>query len=241
MWFSDHIFDLPGCDIAVVWWCKNKFNRKGFARTEWPTSTINLKQDIDVIWGGVKRRFREYINQAKREGIEVRINEHFDEFYRIFTAYNQQKGVRYLQINESTLRKGTLFTAELNGDILVGHVYLEGEDVVFYWRAASRRLTTESDKAQLIARASRLLHWEAIKYARNKGKKEFDFGGLILGEGDNYFGKSRDIFKESYGGRRSVRYSYQKYYTPIGRIYTLGQALLRTYRLLRSRLSKHSD
>jgi lipid II:glycine glycyltransferase (peptidoglycan interpeptide bridge formation enzyme) len=229
VWFSRRIFDVGGCDVVIFAGCKEKLDLKGFTRGEMTTSVIDLTQDIDVLWRNIKRRSREYINQAKREGIEVKINERFEEFYQILRSFNKEKGLAHLQVNLPTLEKGSLFIAELDGEILAGHVYLEGKEVMYFWRGASKRLTAGKDMSSLIGRASRTLHWEAIKYAKNKGIKEFDMGGLFAGGGDDYPGHSIDAFKENFGGKRVVRYTYEKHYN---KIYTLGQGL---YHYLKSK------
>ena len=94
------------------------------------------------------------------------------------------------------------------------------------------RAAADKEKATLIGNASHLIHWEAMKYAKNKGIKEFDMGGLIAGEGNDYPGHSRDAFKESFGGKRVIRYTYQRHYTLSGKLYALGQGLRRLYRSL---------
>ncbi len=73
---------------------------------------------------------------------------------------------------------GTLFTAEYNGEILGGHLYLNDESNIKLCISASKRLHGTKEKATLIGDANRLLHWEVIKYAEGFGIKEFNWGGL---------------------------------------------------------------
>lgn len=49
-----------------------------------------------------------------------------------------------------------------------------------------------------------MIIWEAMKYAKEKGIKELDMGGL--------FTDSLNSFKESFGGKRVTYYAYSKNY-----------------------------
>jgi hypothetical protein len=118
--------------------------------------------------------------------------------------------------NAEIMRKyGTLFIAEHEGEILGGILYLEDENNIFGWRGASLHLEVDKKKAALIGRANRLIHWEAIKYAKKKGIKEFDWGGLWSEEEAKRDKMKRGInsFKLSFGGEVVTRYCYSKTYS----------------------------
>jgi len=66
----------------------------------------------------------------------------------------------------------TLFTAVFDGKILGGHIYIEDKDHMVYFRGASI-ITKDKQLNTLKGNASRLLHWEAMKYAKEKEIKEF--------------------------------------------------------------------
>lgn len=190
VWFSNHIFDMKGCDTLIFSECKEKFNIEDFTLREKITSVIDLTQDIDKIWRSMKKKSCQYsIKRAERENIEIKRNERIEEFYQIFRYFNKEKKIMHLTESLPTLKKyGTLFIAEKDGEILCGKFFLEDEEIFMYWKAASKRpiMDNNKDKATLIGNASRLIIWEAIKYAKNKGIKEFNMGGLFAGEGTNY-------------------------------------------------------
>ena len=79
-------------------------------------------------------------------------------------------------------------------------------------------------KVSIISNADRLIDWEAIKYAKEKGIKEFDLGGLWSKEEAEKDEKKKGInsFKLSLGGEIVTRYSYQKIYS---KIYNLAHNL----------------
>jgi lipid II:glycine glycyltransferase (peptidoglycan interpeptide bridge formation enzyme) len=61
----------------------------------------------------------------------------------------------------------------------------------------------------------------AIKYAKGKGLREFDFGGYTVGDRDpTQVGYS--AFKKGFGGDLVERYNYTKYYSKIYKFALMG-------------------
>lgn len=219
--FADYPFDVKGCDSVTFSFCRNKVGAEEFTRVESPTLIIDLTQDLDTIWRNMDRKSTRYaIKRAQRDRIKFKKNEDYDEFYRINRSLQQKKGAGSLfgigsPKLETMERYGTLFTAEAADEILGGHLYLEDKNSIKLWLSASKRLEVEREKATLIGNANRLLHWEAMKYAKEKGIEEFDWGGLWSEEEADKDKKKKAInsFKLSFGGERTTRYSYQKVYS----------------------------
>jgi hypothetical protein len=221
IYFAEEPFDVKKCDMADFVFCTKRVDLKGFKRTEQLTSIIDLTKNIDAIWDGFgKRSCQQTIRRAERAGIKVVISKDFDGFYNIYKQFAKRKGIRpflgLLDIQKDTLRKyGTLFLAYDGNDILGGDVYLEDKDHILGWFTASRRLEVESREAKLIGMANRLMRWEAIKYAKDKALRDFDWGGLWAdeeAEGDPVK-KGINSFKLSFGGDKTMRYSYEKIYS----------------------------
>ena len=110
---------------------------------------------------------------------------------------------------------GTLFTAVYGGETLAGGIYLENKSIIKALIGASKRLDVDKNKRTLVGYANRLLDWEVIKYAKEKGVKEFDFGGLWPEEEAEKDQKKKGInsFKLGFGGEIKNRYSYHKIYS----------------------------
>lgn len=113
---------------------------------------------------------------------------------------------------------GTLFVAEFDGEIIAGQLYLEDENYIRWLVGASKRLEVDSNKAILISCTNRLIIWEAIKYAKEKGIKEFDFGGYYTGKEKDKQKEKINVFKKSFGGELTIQYTYKKYYSKIYQI-----------------------
>ena len=75
-----------------------------------------------------------------------------------------------------------------------------------------------------MGRANRLIHWKTITYAREKGIKEFDFGGIWPEEQatQDQLKYNVNSFKLSFGAEVLPCYTYQKVYSPA---YRLAQSL----------------
>ncbi|MCP3684257.1 MAG: GNAT family N-acetyltransferase [bacterium] len=219
--FAEYPYDVDGCDAVTFVDCTDKVDTEDFVYRKKLTFVIDLTQDIEVIFNDMsKSSTRQRIKRAEKDGTRIHTNKHFDEFYKINKRFQQSKGFGttldiMTQSTNFMKRYSTLFAAEYEGEILGGHLYLEDENHIKLWHSASKRLETDKQKATIIGRANRLLHWEAIKYAKEKGLKEFDWGGMWPQEEADTDEKKKAInsFKSSFGGEVATRYEYKKVYS----------------------------
>jgi len=221
--FSKNPFDIEGCDFVIFPYCKNKVKAKGFVCYKKLTSIIDLTQNLDTIWQKMNRNSTRIIKQAEKEDIKLRINCEHDKFFQIYKNFLRKKGINsffevfgvgILPLNVMK-KNGTLFAAEYHGEILAGHLFLEDDSNIEDWVTGSKRLENEKERSKLVGCANRLILWEAIKYAKEKGIKEFDFGGLFpenKAEKDP-IKKGINSFKLSFGGEVMPGYSYEKGYS----------------------------
>ena len=224
IWFSDYPFDVKGYDSVTFRACKNKVNVSGFNCEEFTTFIIDLTQDLDVIWKNMSKSSCRYgINRAIRDGVEIKSNQNYEEFYEINRSFRENKGLPLGSERLEFMKQyGTLFVAEFDGDILVGQLYLEDKNNIRWLIGASKRLEVDRGQAILVGNANRLITWEAIKYAKEKGIKEFDMGGYYTGKVKDEQKERINIFKQSFGGKLATHYIYQKDYS---KIYKLARSL----------------
>jgi lipid II:glycine glycyltransferase (peptidoglycan interpeptide bridge formation enzyme) len=76
-------------------------------------------------------------------------------------------------------------------------------------------LNVDKEKARLISNANKLTVWNAIKYAKEKGIKEFDMGGYYTGEKKDIQKENINIFKKSFGGKSATHYICKKDYSKL--------------------------
>jgi len=223
VYFSEYPFDIKGCDSLRFYFCKDEVSLNGFSFQRKPTLIIDLTQDLEKIWLNMDRKStRNSIKKAQEKEIEVKINDDYNQFHAILKSFMRQKrfGSFLLmgEINLATMKKyGTCFTARYRGEVLGGHLYFEDEENILLRYSASKRLGLDKNKAKLISDANRLLHWEAIQYAKNKGITVYDWGGLWSKEEAEQDPQKRGVnsFKLSFGGEVVTRYEYYKIYSRI--------------------------
>jgi len=222
MYFCEQPFEVSDCDSVRFVHCKNKVDAEGFICQEVYTSIIDLTQNLDTIWANISRgNCRKPINRAERAGIRVKLNQNYDEFYKIYRSVREVKALPGFSLSlEDIKRMATLFVAEYNGEIISGHGYLEDEDNILSWVIGSRRFEEDKERVTLVGNASKLIIWEAIKYAKEKGIKELDMGELWSEEEAAKDSDRQNInfFKQSFGGVTVKRFSYEKAYSKTYRL-----------------------
>lgn len=228
IWFSDNPFEVQNCSHVTFRECKNNIKLNNFNKQEFTTLTIDLTQDLDLIWRNMNKSSCRYsINKAKKDGISIEINVHYKEFYDINKKFRKNKGIDTNSIDIEFLTKyGTLFVAKHEGEIIGGQFYVEDKENIRWLIGASKRLEVNKEKATLIGNANRAILWEAIIYSKNKGIKLFDFGGYYTGKNPDIQKEKINKFKKSFGGKLTTYYDYQKDYS---KLYTLLKVFAKQY------------
>ena len=223
IWFSDSPFDVKGYQAVTFRECKNKVDATGFKRKEFTTLVIDLSQDLDNIWKKMDNTSCRYgVNRAKRDGVNILRNSHYDEFVAINQSFRVNKGLDEGAIDIEFMKKyGMLLVAEFKGEIIGGHFYLEDGENMRSLVAASKRLSVDKKMATLIGNANKLLIWEAINIAREKGIREFDMGGYYTGKTKDEQKEKINSFKKSFGSDVVTHYVYEKYYSSIFKCFRL--------------------
>ncbi len=220
--FCDYPVEVSNCDSVTFVHCKNKVDAEGFTCVPAFTSIINLTRDLDTIWTNMSRgNCRKPINRAERAGVKIKLNQNYGEFYEMYRSVKKTKAVSGFLLSQEDIKKNvTLFVAEFNGEIISGHGYLEDEDNMISWVIGSKRFEKAKERVTLVGNASKLIIWEAIKYAKDKGIKKFDMGTLASeeeAEGDEAK-RNINFFKQSFGGVTVKCYNYQKAYSQTTRL-----------------------
>ncbi|MEM2505876.1 MAG: peptidoglycan bridge formation glycyltransferase FemA/FemB family protein [Nitrososphaeria archaeon] len=215
IWFAEVPYVDRDCSLLIFYDCKNKVDLQGFERHNYFTSVIDLNQDLENIWGRFNKTTRNEIRRAYKEGLEIRINKDFDEFYKLYMRFKQKKGLKTRGPSLTTIKRyGVLFTALKDGEILTGQVYYTDGQTMRWIIGASKRLEISGRQKVLISYANRLLIWEAIQYAKRKRIAEFDLGGYYMGSTPDEEKEKINFFKRGFGGEIVCRYRYLKFNSP---------------------------
>jgi peptidoglycan pentaglycine glycine transferase (the first glycine) len=185
------------------------------------TRIIDLRADEDALWNDLRKKWRQYVNKAKKAGIIVvdAEGDRLGEFYRIYRETADRAG--FLIRTEQAYREiWDAFRPDGRARLLFAQS-AEGEPLatLFLVRSGPRvvepygGMTREGGDS----RANYLLKWEAIRSSREQGATSYDLWGLATG--------GIAHFKTGFGGRE-VRYigAWDLVLDPLGRqVYQTAQ------------------
>ena len=218
IWFSDIPFEVSGVDQVIFYDCKKAIKDDGFSIHESKTLIIDLTQNLEDIWGNMSKSSCRYmINRAEKEYVKIKISNDFNQFQKINDRFRKYKGLSSVVVTEDYKKNGILFFAEYRGEIIGGQFYLFDQENFRWLLGASERFNIDKNRSIIIGCANRLMIWEAIKYAKSRGLKEFDFGGYCE-NGEDEEKNNISNFKKSFGGKMISHFTYAKYYSKLYKI-----------------------
>jgi lipid II:glycine glycyltransferase (peptidoglycan interpeptide bridge formation enzyme) len=186
------------------------------------TRIVDLAAPEEALWSDLRKKWRQYVNRARAEGVAVRAAEsdELDRFYAIYEETAARAGFlirtlgAYRDVWDAFRPDGraTLLLAESR----------EGEPLAALFLVATGMRVVEPYGGMTAAgaevRANYLLKWEAILRAKAAGATAYDMWGLAH--------PGIEHFKTGFGGRE-VRYigAWDLVLDPLGRaVYERGQA-----------------
>lgn len=146
------------------------------------TRVINLAADEDALWGDLRKKWRQYVNNARRGGVQIvdAGPERLDDFYRIYQETAARAGFliralsAYRDIWDAYAPSGRarLLFAELPDGTPAATLFLvrSGTRVVEPYGGMTA--------AGADLRANYLLKWEAIRSSKEAGATSYDMWGL---------------------------------------------------------------
>lgn len=231
VWFCENVKDIKNdYDILNLKGYKNEI--KDGKNTLQHSLMIDLMQDEDTIFNGIKKNVKYEINRCYKENVSSFIYNSEDlksnreELLKFEEMYNQmykEKNMnvklalsivdKYIESNSFLLTKSVSET----GKDLVYHAYVVDKHDSRLWYSCSNFRSDDNEEKKLIARANKYLHWEDIKYFKNNGFKNYDFGGISSFENPNGI----DQFKMAFGGNRIDYYNISLTNSLKGKIYKI--------------------
>ena len=191
------------------------------------TLMLDLRQDEDALLKGMKQKWRYNVRLAVRKGVNVRRGglDDLELLYRMYaeTALRDGFVIRtrdyYMQAWKSFTERGLAqpLVAEVEGTPVAGQMIYRFGKTGWYLYGMS----TNQHREKM---PNHLLHWEAIRWAKEQGCEAYDFVGAPdkLEESDPMWGVYR--FKKGFGG---------SFVQAIGEWdYVLRPAAYQAYRLL---------
>jgi len=190
---------------------KNIFKQIGFKRAfeeiqPWYRQWIDLSKSEDEILKNMKSKGRYNLRLAARKGVKIIKSDNpkdIEIFYRLYQETAMREGFPprpkkyFIDLFHELFVKdhGLLFLAYYEGGF-DGAVF-----VTFYDKIASYLYGASSRKNKHVM-APYLLHWEAIKEARKRGMKIYDFLAIAPHEDQKHKHAGLRRFKQQFGGRQ---------------------------------------
>jgi lipid II:glycine glycyltransferase (peptidoglycan interpeptide bridge formation enzyme) len=178
------------------------------------TRIVDLRADEETLWNDLRKKWRQYVNKARKAGIVVVDGEgdRLREFYRIYLATADRAG--FLIRTEQAYRDVWEAYRPHGLVRLLFAQTPEGEPVATLFLVRSGPRVVEPYGGMTVeggeSRANYLLKWEAIRSSREQGATSYDLWGLATG--------GIAHFKTGFGGRE-VRYigAWDLVLDPLGR------------------------
>jgi lipid II:glycine glycyltransferase (peptidoglycan interpeptide bridge formation enzyme) len=195
-------------------WEKNKDNVKILKDLKFREAPIHLKPettwllditpDEEKILKGMRKTTRNLIRRGYRENIQIIKSENpddLDEFYKIYQKTVERQNFipfskEYLKKEFSVFiqeKKIALFFAKHKGEFLAASLFIFYGNQGFYHHSASLR-----DNSKIPT--SYLLLWEAIKEAKKRNCKFFNFWGIAPPDKSKHPWQGLTLFKKGFGG-----------------------------------------
>jgi lipid II:glycine glycyltransferase (peptidoglycan interpeptide bridge formation enzyme) len=179
------------------------------------TRQIDLREDEAALWGELRKKWRQYVNKARKSEIRVvdATVDRLPEFYSIYQETARRAGF-IIRTYDSYLTVWQAFSKLGMARLLMAETP-DGKPLatLFVLRVGNRviepygGMTAEGAES----RANYLLKWEAIRTSREQGAVSYDMWGLSHG--------GIEHFKSGFGGRE-IRYvgAWDLVLDPAGRL-----------------------
>ncbi|MDQ3937898.1 MAG: aminoacyltransferase [Chloroflexota bacterium] len=176
----DVLEDDPGAPALLDMLRTKRFRTT--ERTLQPRSSIrlDLTRSPDQLLAGFSKGHRADVRRAEREGVQIKIGTtdgDVDALHGVMVATKRRKSFAihsaayYRSLWQLFGDDARLLMAEHNGQVVAASLIVAFGDRALYLAAGS----TEAGMAR---RASHLLQWHAIRWAREKGARSYDLWGI---------------------------------------------------------------
>ncbi|MBE5755394.1 MAG: aminoacyltransferase [Clostridiales bacterium] len=176
---------------------------------------IDLENTLEDINQGFDKGCRYDVRRAERDGVKAEFLmdlsvKELNDFIKFYNEFAKQKGLQKANKKMLSLcnkEKQLLITrASFENKNLVYHAYLvDRTHARLHHSCSLYRSKKNNVNGQMVGRANRWLHFEDMKYLKEKGFKIYDVGGI--GKADEV--KNISTFKEELGAEPKEYYDFK--------------------------------
>lgn len=165
---------------------------------------LDISKPEEVLLKEMRKSHRYLIRKAQTLDIKLIRTKNINDIDKFIPLYKQlsqikhfipHKGVREEFITFSKDNEEVLFLVEYQGKIIAGALIAFIGDMAIYRHSAS-------DKNYNNIPASYLIQWEAIKEAKKRGLRFYNFWGIALSDSPHHPWKGLTLFKTGFGGEK---------------------------------------
>ncbi len=210
IWFYDGE-EIEKGTYTVFSAAKKTFDTPQGAYEKYETSIIDLLQSEGDLFSRIHPTFRYDIRAAKKQGVNTILyfNPTKDDCVRLIAAYNLFALDKNLPKKKpewavALQKNGNICfsKAKINETEIATHIYIFDTETISL-ASSFHNVSFKDDKIR--GEANKLLHWNDILAFKEKGLKQYDFGGL---NSRNLPGVSK--FKSNFGGKTHENFRFIK-------------------------------
>lgn len=192
---------------------------------------LDLDKSEDALLADMRKTVRYEVRRGQKEGVEVFTTtdgKYLNEFFSLYEATSSRHGfVPHVGIREefalfAKAKQATLYLGKYEGKTTAAAVILYYGNQAIYHHGAS---------IQTKVPASPLVQWEAIRDAKKRGMKVYNFWGIAPENSPNHPWRGITLFKKGFGGR-AIEYSHAQD-IPLSPLYIVPRTIETIRRLLK--------
>jgi len=169
------------------------------------TWVLDINRSENQLLQAMRKTTRHAINKAKLSDVKVSVSTNSADFKRFWPLYNATKArhhfvpfpKRFIQSQLDEFGQANRFfiaIAQYQGKDVASAIFIQFGDTVYYYHGASIKTTGNIP-------ATQLLQWEAIKEAKKRGARQFNFWGIAPADKPNHPFTGITTFKKGFGGQ----------------------------------------
>ena len=176
----------------------------GFKQDNYQTIMLDLKDDINTIRKNFRQKWRNQLNRAEKNGLEIvegTDDSLFDIFFKLYNEMLDRKGFvpgldamefEHIQRELPSSQKMYSLVCYYNGKPISAQINSLIGDTVVYLLGATGDIG-------LTLKGAYLLQWKTIQWAKNSGARWYDLGGIDPVNNPGVY-----HFKKGFGGMEKM-------------------------------------
>ena len=211
-WFAPKPESSHALSLVAYRSCRDVGERIGFVRQTSHTKIVDTNQPDDKLFAQFNKTTSYEIRRSQRDGVRSVLSNDLAAYEAFYNDFARQKNLPLVTVAQLQ-RFGDntqIVTAVVDGLPVAMNIYLvdrSGGRARLLRSASSFRGHDSSEARNLIGRANRFAHWEAMKHFREMGFYLYDLGGYAPSTADEEI-KRINQFKDGFGGALVLEADY---------------------------------